>query len=158
MMALFSPRVWVAIALAIALAASHWKAYHMGGKSVQSDWDAQTLALTQAALEAEAANRAKEQALQTKVRSVSNAYAKEKAAHAVSVAASADSVRDFNATLGSVSTADSSTPTRDHGTGGLERELLGNCASALAELAGEADRLEGKTLALQNYIKSVLEK
>ena len=158
MMAFLSWRVWAAVALAVFLAGTHWKAYHAGGKSVQAEWDAQTLALTQAALAAEAANRAKEQVLQTKVQKVSAEYAKQKQVNADLAKSLDDSVRDFNATLNSVSTADSSTPTRDHGTGGLVNQLLGTCSATLAELAGEADRLEGKTLALQNYIKSVIEK
>lgn len=154
MTALLSPRVWVAIALAIALAASHWKAYHMGGKSVQADWDAQTLALTQKALEAEAANRAKEQVLQTKVRSVSNAYAKEKAAHAVSVAASADSLRDIQSTLDSAPGKDSTCTSRTDDLA-RARQVVGQCSKALQELADIADTGEANLIGLQNYVRSV---
>ena len=34
--ALLSPKVWVAVAIAIALAGSHWKAYVMGEATVQA--------------------------------------------------------------------------------------------------------------------------
>ena len=154
MMALFSPRVWVAITIAIALAASHWKAYHAGGKSVQAEWDAQTLALTQKALEAEAANRAKEQVLQTKVRSVSNAYAKEKAAHAVSVAASADSLRDLQSTLDSAASKSSTCTSRTDDLA-RARQVVGQCSKALQELADIADTGEARLIGLQNYVRSV---
>lgn len=155
MTALLSWRVWAALAIAIALAASHYKAWHAGGKSVQADWDAQTLAMTQAALAADIAARAKEADLQTKVKKVSAEYAKQKQVNAGLAKSLDDSLRDFNATLGSVGPKDSSPSTGNHGTGGLERELLGNCAAAIGELAGQADRLEGKVVALQSYVGRV---
>lgn len=157
-MALLSWRVWAAIALAVVLAGTHYKAYHAGGKAVQTDWDAEKLATTQAALAADIANRAKEVDLQTKVRKVSNDYAKQKQINADLSKSLDDSLRDFNTTLSSVSPKDSTASTGNHGTGGLINELLGSCTSALGQLAGEADRLEGKTVALQAYIKSVMEK
>jgi len=158
MMALLSPRVWAAIALCVFLAGTHWKAYHAGGKSVQADWTSEKLEQTRLAAATSEKNRKEEALLQTKVQKVSADYAKQKQINADLSKSLDDSVRDFNTTLGSVSTADSSTSTRDHGTGGLVNQLLGTCSATLAELAGEADRLEGKTVALQNYINSVLEK
>lgn len=58
MTALFNWRVWASVALAVALAASHWKAYHLGVNTVQAEWDA-------AQASADSAARAKEQSLQT---------------------------------------------------------------------------------------------
>lgn len=57
MTALLNWRVWAAVALVIALAASHWKAYHLGANTVQEAWDT-------AQASADRAARAKEQSLQ----------------------------------------------------------------------------------------------
>lgn len=43
-------RIWAALVVAIALAASHWRAYTRGALSVQTAWDADKLAQSQAAL------------------------------------------------------------------------------------------------------------
>lgn len=56
MTALLNWRMWAAVVLAVALAASHWKAYHLGAQSVQAAWDA-------AQASADRATRAKEQSL-----------------------------------------------------------------------------------------------
>ena len=66
MWALLNWRIWAAVALAIGLAASHWKVYNLGKQVVQTKWDQQTLqtyeqveklraetAVTQALLEAD---------------------------------------------------------------------------------------------------------
>lgn len=43
-------RIWAALAVATALAASHWRAYTRGALSVQTAWTADKLAQSQAAL------------------------------------------------------------------------------------------------------------
>lgn len=79
-LALLSPKIWIAVAIAIALAGSHWKAYRSGDKSgatrVQAVFDAYIAKRTSEALEAEAAARAREVDLQAKAdkqRGISNA-------------------------------------------------------------------------------------
>ncbi len=57
MIALLSWRVWAAVAIAAALGASHWKAYHLGAQAVQAAWDT-------AQASADRTARAKEQAMQ----------------------------------------------------------------------------------------------
>lgn len=153
-MTFLSWRVWVAVALAIVLAGTHWKAYHAGGKSVQAEWDAEKLATTQAALAADIANRAKEADLQTKVRSVSNAYAKEKAAHAATVAASADGLRNIQSTLDSAPGKDSTCTSRTDDLA-RARQVVGQCSKALQELADIADTGEARLIGLQDYVRSV---
>jgi hypothetical protein len=154
MMALLSPRVWLAVVIAIALAGSHWKAYHSGGKAVQAEWDAQTLATTQAALAADIANRAKEADLQTKVRKVSNDYAKEKAAHVATVAASADGLRSLQTTIDSAAATDSTCTSRIDDLA-RTRLVVGQCAKALQELADIADTGEARLSGLQDYVRSI---
>jgi hypothetical protein len=50
MTALLSWRAWAAIVIAVALAASHWKAYNLGGNSVRVQWDADKLAIARQSL------------------------------------------------------------------------------------------------------------
>ncbi len=57
MTALLSWRVWAVAALVVALAASHWKAYHLGANIVQAEWDT-------AQASADESARDKEQAMQ----------------------------------------------------------------------------------------------
>ena len=65
----------------------------------------------------------------------------------------ADSLRKLKATLAERGTL--ATSAGAYGTGGLERELLGSCATALAEMAITADRLETKVIGLQSYTQDV---
>ena len=67
--------------------------------------------------------------------------------------ATADSLRDLNAAITERDNAPA--PSGINGTGGLERELLGSCATSLTELAITSDRLESKVDGLQSYVTSV---
>jgi len=58
---LLNPRVWAAIAIAAALAFSHFFVYRAGKANVRADFDAYRIAQTIALQKADAANRAKEQ-------------------------------------------------------------------------------------------------
>jgi hypothetical protein len=50
MIALLNWRVWAAVALAVGLAASHWKVYKLGEQNVQAKWDAQSLEVAKQSL------------------------------------------------------------------------------------------------------------
>ena len=58
MFALLSPRVWIAVAVVIALAASHWKAYRTGQDAINAEWQADIAQRTAQALEASETARA----------------------------------------------------------------------------------------------------
>ena len=60
MIALLSWRVWAGVAIAIALAASHFKAYHAGGVSARAELQLYQLEATQAAAKASEEAREKE--------------------------------------------------------------------------------------------------
>lgn len=49
-LALLNWRLWAGLALAVALAASYWKAYTMGKSTVQAKWDAQSLEVAKQSL------------------------------------------------------------------------------------------------------------
>lgn len=57
-------RVWVAILLALVLAASHWKAYHLGAAGVKAEWNAEKLEVARRSAKLIEANIAKTNTLQ----------------------------------------------------------------------------------------------
>ena len=115
----------------------------------------ETQKLTQAALGQSEANRKTEQAMAAKLRKAQDEYAKLQKLNADS-ARDLDRVRgDFQTAINSRCTANPTAPGCADAGGGLERELFGHCASALSELAVQADRLETKVIGLQAYIKSI---
>lgn len=148
-------RIWAAVSIAVALAASHYKAYHAGGASARAELQAYQLEATQAAAAASEAARKKEAAYQTSIAKVTANYAKVKADNAALSSSLDDSLRQFQTSLNGRSTPSAVATLGVNGTGGLERELLGNCAAALTELAKTSDRLENKIVGLQGYISSL---
>jgi len=61
MLALLSPRLWLAIGLAIALAVSHGMAYKSGRAAVRAQWDAEKALQLKQAIELQSQYRQKEQ-------------------------------------------------------------------------------------------------
>ena len=158
MFALLNLRALAWIALAVALAISHGMAYKTGRAMVRADWDKDIEERNAQTLKAEQDARAKEQALQTAKQKVEVNYAAQKKRDAVALSnaqSELDQLRVTLAAVGSSAGQDTGTTARTDGAGRLERELLGHCATALAELAGQADRLETKLVGLQNYVKDV---
>lgn len=147
-------RLWAALVVAVFLAGTHWKAYTEGGKSVQAAWDAERAQVAAEKVAALLQARKKEQDLNDKVRKVSNDYRNEKAAHDATSVQLNDSLRQFEI-ANSGAGQDSTGTGRANGTGGLEQELLGNCARTLVLLGQEADRLEAKVVGLQAYIAAI---
>lgn len=155
MWALLNYRIWLALALSLALLGSHWKAYKIGGDQVTHVWDAEKLEQAKDLAKFSEAARSKEQEIQASTRKVTNDYYRQKQAHAVAAGRAADSLRDLQAELAKPGTCgDPGAPAGAYGPRGLERELLSHCATALAGLATEADRLENKVVGLQGYIKA----
>ena len=146
---LMNPRLWLVAALLLALSATHWKAYTMGGAAVTAERVAEDLQRSRAAL----------RYIETKtaqVTTLEKAYA-DKKRQAASAAAGADAALDSLRNTLATTPDRCTTPTTsgDHGAAGLEQELLGQCAGALVALAKEADGLEGKVVALQGYVTKV---
>ncbi len=155
LLSIMSPRVWIAVALVIALAASHWKVYTNGKAAVQLEWDAATAQATAAALAAEQAARAKEQALQTKVRKVANDYQVEKNRRVAADQLAADSLRQLQAALagGGQPAADPAAPS---GADDDPRDrIIAECARALVQMDKAARGLADQTRGLQSYAAGV---
>lgn len=153
-MSWLSPYRWLLVGgLAIALWGWHWNDKRIAVSDAIAVMQAKQVA---AALAASEAARAKEAELQSKVTKVANDYQTEKKRRAADAVSLNDSLRQLQASIDSPTSTSASSPGRVNGTGGLERELLGNCSKALAEMAITADRLEGKVVGLQGYINSVM--
>jgi len=150
-------RLAVAAAIALALAASHWKAYTKGRDVVRAEWALDVAERTQAALAASEAARARESELQTKVGRVDRAYQDQKRATAHVAAAAADGLRNLETILAApaVPSSSAAASSGNYGVGSPERELLGSCAASLAGMGKEADRLALKVLTLQEYIRAI---
>lgn len=155
---------WVKViaigALALALVAGVLWLRHTwmedGRKEVRAEWAIEKQAMAEAALAASEAARAKERVLTVANERIRHDLAKEKATRVAAAAALDDSLRQLQAALGNPASGDTAPTTGTHGTGGPERELLADCAKALSSLAGEADRLESKTVGLQGYVNTVV--
>lgn len=157
MFALLSPRVWIAVAVVIALAASHWKAYRTGQDAINAEWQADIAQRTAQALEASETARKVEQELSAKVGRIDRAYQDQKRATAHVASAAASGLRNLEAILAAPgSPASSATASSgNHGAGGVERELLGSCSASLARMGAEADRMALKVLTLQEYVRAI---
>jgi hypothetical protein len=157
MWTLLNYRIWLALALSLALSGLLWKAYKIGGDQVTRAWDADKLEQARDLAKFSEAARSKEQEIQANTRKVTNDYIAQKKLHAAAAARSADSLRDLQAELATPaqSCGDPATPSRTNATVGLERELLGQCAKALTELAADADRLEAQVVGLQGYVVAI---
>jgi cell division septum initiation protein DivIVA len=125
--------------------------------SLKEEIAAKEAAIAAATAMAEREARTREQAMADNARKAADTYAqnlKRNEARASSVVAELDGLRNDIAAASPaapVSAASGST----NGTGGLERELLGNCAAALVGMAQAAQRLEAKVIGLQDYVKGL---
>ena len=139
-------RIAAIAALLVALAGGGWWCYGQGKKTVQAEWTAEKLATSETA-------RLREQAAQKSNERVDHEFQITKNRLAVDKRVLDERLREFKAA--NSADTNSSTTSRNHGSGGLERELLDSCATSLAEMAITADRLEGKVVGLQSYITNV---
>lgn len=146
-------RIAAALIAAFLLAAGGWKAYRMGESSVQIQWDKQIAELTTAALAESEANRAKDQALQTKVRKVTNDYIAEKKRNADTAAVLAGRLSELQSTIDSFASID---PATTSGTDGDPRlNIIAECARTANQLDGAVKEMASKTISLQEYAASV---
>ena len=157
-------RLAIIIVVISVLGATHWKAYRTGFNVSQAEVQQREAQAQQAALQAEQAARFKEQQLVAERQKTEERYVQEKRRAAVAAAGAQSELDRLRDELASAATGGSpacSNPTaapRDHGGTRLESELLGHCATALVNLAAEADRLEAQLVGAQQYIKNVCQK
>jgi hypothetical protein len=151
-------RIAIAALVATALAATHWKAYHAGSAAVQGEWDRDIAVRTKQALMAEQEARRREHSLATQKRKVEDQYADDKRKAAIAAGNARVELSGLRNELYAIPAPSASTNTtaitRVDGTT-IERQLLGQCATALVGVAEDADRLAATVLGLQNYVENV---
>lgn len=151
MMALMSPRLWAALAIALFLAFSHGMAYKSGRAAVRAKWDAEKIIQLADAAKAESANRAKELALNQKVieaQNESQIRVKKLKADADSARAAANSLRDdLAATRAKLPSLTRDAVDRYAATASV---VFGDCSRAYQELAGTADAIASERQTLMD--------
>ena len=147
-MMLLSPRLWAAIALAIAFAAVGWKGYVMGKNTVQAEWDKVELKRQAEATKFSEQARAKELALNEANRRISDDLQKAKAARDAADKRVADGLRDFNSAISSTASKDTGGTC---GTDDTYRTIILECGSALKTLDGYVAGVAEKARGLQSY-------
>lgn len=139
MMAMLSPRLWLALALAGMLAFTHFTAYRSGKANVRAAWDAEKL-MAQEAL------RQREKALSIANQGVDREIQAEKSRRLAAERLAADRLRDYQAA--SDRAGNTTTP---GGTDDPHRTIASECAAALEKLDRYAQSVAGTARGLQSY-------
>jgi len=145
----------------VGLIFTHWFAYSAGQEHTQVRWDRQVSEQKTQALKAQDQAREKERNLIAERQKVEEKYVQQKRKDDLDAAAARtelERLRDELASPGRQACPDTASSGRAYAGVGLERELLGHCATALVGLAQEADRLEGLVVGLQGYVRNVCTK
>lgn len=143
MMALLSPRLWLALALAGMLAFTHFTAYRSGKVNVRAAWDAEKM-MAQEAL------RQREKSLSIANQGVDREIQAEKSRRVAAERLAADRLRDFQA-----ASDRAGNPTAASGTDDPHRAIAGECAAALEKLDRHAQSVAGTARGLQDYAGQV---
>ena len=143
MMALLSPRLWLALALAAVLALTHGMAYKSGRAAVRAAWDAEKL-MAQEAL------RQREKALTAANQGVDRELQAEKTRRAAAERLASDRLRDYQAASNS---ARDTTPSS--GIDDPYRDIANQCTEALVRLDQYAQSVAGTARGLQSYAGKV---
>lgn len=150
MFALLSPRLWIALALAAALAFTHGMAYRSGRAAVRTAWDAEKAQQVLALAEATAAARTREQNLQrTKDEAVNAAAQREKTlrADAGRARSERDGLRSDLATARANLSSASPDSLRKRVT--AAEDVFEQCVREYSGLAEEADRQSSDAVMLR---------
>ena len=150
MMALLSPKFWIALAVAAALAFAGLFLYRAGAAGVRVKWDASIIEQQKFAAAQEADNRKLENKRQTNVIEAQNEQTKRTQTLQVAAAgARAESV-SLRDTIAAIRAKLPSTPAdAASNAASTAANLLGECAAAYQELAGRADGHASDTLTLE---------
>lgn len=129
-------------AIVLALVAGGWWCYGQGKKTVQAEWNAEKLAVSESA-------RLRERAAQIANERVDRDYQTEKARFIADKRITDERLRDFQAASADTATEPSS------GTDDPYRAIANQCAAALGVLDGYAQSVAAKATALQGYTREV---
>jgi uncharacterized phage infection (PIP) family protein YhgE len=150
MFALLSPRLWLAIGLAVILAASHGFAYKSGRAAVRADWDAEKAIQLKQALELQSQYRQKEQEHAKRLSDAQQAARKREnllQSQLATLRVASDSLRDDLATYSSQLPSASCDAVKQHAA--ALNTVFGECSRAIEGLAGKAQGHAGDALTLE---------
>lgn len=150
MLALLSPRLWLAIGLAVILAASHGFAYKSGRAAVRAQWDAEKAIQLKQTLELQSQYRQKEQEHAQRLSDAQQAARKREnllQSQLATLRIASDSLRDDLGTYRSQLPSASCDAVRKHAT--ALNDVFGQCAKAIGDLAKQADGHAGDALTLE---------
>ena len=137
-------RLSIALAVVLALAGTHWKAYSEGKQAVQREVQAQTLKATEEA-------RKREAELRTSVEKLDHELQTEKARSAAASRATAGRLREYQSALRTARAGASAAG----GTDGPFAAIASECPGALAEMDQYARELAFRAVGLQRYVSTV---
>lgn len=150
MLALLSPRLWLAIGLAAALAVSHGFAYKSGRAAVRAQWDAEKAIQLKQTLELQSQYRQKEQEHAQRLSDAQQAARKREnllQSQLATLRVSADSLRDDLSTYRSQLPGASCDAVRKHAT--ALSTVFEQCAGRLESVARSAQGHAGDVLTLE---------
>lgn len=149
-----NPRTWLTLAGAIALAVSHWFAWHQGGLSERLEFARYVSEQKTAHIADLEAARAKEQSLQLTNEKVTHDYQALKHTSATTAAAAkSERVRLLAALAARAATTDSTTGPRADAD--PTERVLRESVERYQEVAGDADKLADVVTGLQAYVRGV---
>lgn len=155
MWALLSPRLLIALAIAAALATSHFTAYRSGKATIRAEWQADVAARTAQALEASERARVKEQELSRQVETERGKYAQQLKNTRTVAAAAGVGMRDLQQALAGPAAAASASATARADDASRARIVVGACAREVQGMAALLDEREQQLIALQAYIRTI---
>ena len=159
MFALLNPRVWIAVALAVVLAGTHFTAYRSGRDAVTEKWDVERLAQQTQRSDAERDNRAIEAKRSEGVSNADKKFQAQRSVDRVAANSANTELQRLRDVIASTS-APSETP-RDPATIvclddlARTRDVFRRSATALQNMAVTADALETQLVGLQDYVRSI---
>jgi hypothetical protein len=140
--------------LVVLFTASNWKSYVTGRRAAENAHAKQVAQTAQL-------YREREQKLLAEKNEIEVRYEQIKRRNARSAADAQSELVRLRSTLSlgeRPASADSTASPGPHGSAGIERELLGQCAAALVGMAAQADRLEARIVGLQGYVTNVCQR
>lgn len=150
MLALLSPRIWLAIGLAVILAASHGFAYKSGRAAVRAQWDAEKAIQLKQTLELQSQYRQKEQEHAQRLSDAQQSARKREnllQSQLATLRVSADSLRDDLSTYRSQLPGASCDAVRKHAS--TLGTVFEQCARRLESVARDAQSYASDALTLE---------
>lgn len=155
MWALLSPRLLIALAIAAALATSHFTGYRSGKATIRAEWQADVAARTAQALEASERARVKEQELSRQVETERGKYAQQLKNTRTVAAAAGVGMRDLQQALAGPVAAASASATARADDASRARIVVSACAREVQGMAALLDEREQQLVALQAYVRTI---